>query len=102
MAGTATREFGHEHDVWRRGGAFTGTAIAVPKGPQGQNRPADTIGCAVAVAKIATGEAADSHYEQPNRVRAGHAGARARTASLTPEEHSAMARKAAAQRWRQV
>jgi len=26
------------------------------KGPQGQKRPADVIGCAIAVAKIATGE----------------------------------------------
>ena len=71
----------------------------MPKGPQGQKRPADVIGCAVAVAKIATGEAEDSHYEQPNKVKAGHAGARARTASLTPDERNAIAKKAAAARW---
>jgi hypothetical protein len=53
----------------------------------------------VAVAKIATGEAQDAKYDQPNKVRAGHAGARARTASLTPDERSAIARKAAAARW---
>ena len=28
----------------------------MPKGPQGQKRPADAVGCAVQVAKIATGE----------------------------------------------
>lgn len=28
----------------------------MPKGPQGQKRPADVIGAAVMVAKIATGE----------------------------------------------
>ncbi len=30
----------------------------MPKGPQGQKRPADAIGAAVMVAKIATGEIA--------------------------------------------
>ena len=28
----------------------------MPKGPQGQRRPADAVGCAVQVARIATGE----------------------------------------------
>lgn len=28
----------------------------MPRGPRGEKRPADTIGCAVMVAKIATGE----------------------------------------------
>ena len=31
----------------------------MPKGPQGQRRPADAVGCAVQVAKIATDEQAD-------------------------------------------
>jgi len=31
----------------------------MPKGPQGQKRPADVIGAAVMVAKIATGEVED-------------------------------------------
>ncbi len=31
----------------------------MPKGPQGQRRPADAVGCAVQVAKIATGEETD-------------------------------------------
>ena len=33
-----------------------GHIILMPKGPQGQKRPADVIGAAVMVAKIATGE----------------------------------------------
>ena len=74
-------------------------ALAVPKGPQGQKRPASVIGCAVAVARTATGEAKDSHHEQPNKVKAGHAGARVRMASLTPDERSAIARKAVNARW---
>jgi hypothetical protein len=28
----------------------------MPRGPQGQKRPADTIGCAITMAKIAPGE----------------------------------------------
>ena len=46
----------------------------MPKGPQGQKRPADVIGCAVAVAKIATGEAkealTDPPKRQPNKAKA--------------------------------
>ena len=80
-------------------GGYDGAALAVPKGPQGQKRPADTVGCAVHVAKIATGEIEDTAYKMPNKVRAGHAGARARTASTTPDERSAIARRAAKARW---
>ena len=31
----------------------------MPNGPQGQKRPADAVGCAVLVARIATGEEDD-------------------------------------------
>ena len=71
----------------------------MPKGPQGQKRPADVIGNAVHVAKIATGEIAESGYAQPNKAKSGRAGALARAASLTPDERSAIARRAAAARW---
>ena len=72
----------------------------MPKGPQGQKRPADSVGCAVTVARIAVGEIDETTLKKPNKVRAGQAGARARTASLTPDERSAIARKAATERWR--
>ena len=39
----------------------------MPRGPQGQKRPADTIGCAVMVAKIATGEI-EEEVKQPVTV----------------------------------
>ena len=45
----------------------------MPKGPQGQKRPADVIGRAVHVAKIATGEISESGYAQPNK-RQGRVG----------------------------
>ncbi len=72
----------------------------MPKGPRGQKRPADVVGCAVAVARIATGEAEDTSVEKSGRVRSGHAGANARSQSLTREERRKIAKKAAAARWR--
>jgi len=72
----------------------------MPRGPQGQKRPADTIGCAVMVAKIATGELEEEIKEPSGKVRSGKAGAKARAEKLTAEERSAIARKAAAGRWR--
>ena len=72
----------------------------MPKGPQGQKRPADVNTCAVMVAKIATGEIEDDRYRAPGRRRSGKAGAEARKDSLTKEERSAIAKKAANARWR--
>ena len=72
----------------------------MPKGPRGERRPADVIGCAVYVAKIATGEIEDSGYAQPNKRKGGLAGAKARAAKLTPEERRSVAAKAASVRWR--
>lgn len=43
------------------------------KGPNGQRRPADVVGCAVMVAKIATGEVGDELREPSGRVRSGRA-----------------------------
>lgn len=71
----------------------------MPTGPQGQRRPADAIGCAVAVAKIATGETSETLKQPSGKVRSGHAGAAARNLKLSSEERSAIAKKAAAQRW---
>jgi hypothetical protein len=71
----------------------------MPKGPQGQKRPADAIGCAVMVAKIATGELTEELKEPSGKARSGKAGAEARASKLTKEERSAIAKKAAAGRW---
>lgn len=71
----------------------------MPKGPQKQKRPADTIGCAIFVAKIATGEMTEELQESSGKTRSGKAGAKARAAKLTKEERSATAKKAAAARW---
>ena len=71
----------------------------MPKGPQGQKRPADVIGNAVHVAKIATGEIADTTYKQPNKVKSGRAGAKARAETLDPARRSEIACGAAKARW---
>jgi hypothetical protein len=74
--------------------------VAVPKGPRGERRPADTVACAVMVAKIATGEIREERKAPSAKAKSGIAGARARAENLTPEHRSAIARKAAAERWR--
>jgi hypothetical protein len=72
----------------------------MPRGPQGQKRPAGTVECAVMVAKIATGEIEEEVKSPSGRVRSGKAGAKARTELLSPEQRRDIARKAAAARWR--
>jgi hypothetical protein len=52
------------------------------RGPQGQKRPADVIGCAVIVAKIATGEL-EPDIPISGRMRSGKAGAKARMRKTT-------------------
>ena len=37
-------------------GKERGKEATMPRGPNGEKRPADVVGCAVTVAKIATGE----------------------------------------------
>jgi hypothetical protein len=72
----------------------------MPKGPQGQKRPADAIGLAVMVGRIATGEIADDADLDTQVRRAAKAkGGIARASALTPKKRSAIARKAAAARW---
>ena len=69
----------------------------MPRGPNGERRPADVVGCAVAVAKIATGEIEeDLEAKQPGKVNGG----KARANSMTGEERSELARVAARARWR--
>lgn len=80
----------------------------MPRGPKGEKRPADVIGAAIMVAKIATGERSES---QPSRESAknpmselgrsgGLRGGRARAEKLSAEKRKEIARKAAASRWR--
>jgi hypothetical protein len=69
------------------------------RGPRGEDRPADVIGCAIKVAHLSVGEDSEALKEPSGKVRSGHAGARARAAKLTPEKRQEIARKAAGARW---
>lgn len=72
----------------------------MPKGPNGQKRPADGVGMSVMVAKIATGEIEDTSYVSQNRRKSGVAGAKARMETLSANERSEIATKAAKARWK--
>ena len=76
----------------------------MPTGPRGEKRPADVVGCAVHVMKIATGEIEetldDPPKRQPGRVRSGKVGGKARAAALTPERRAEIAAAGAAARWK--
>ena len=71
----------------------------MPKGPQGQKRPADVIGNAVHVARIATGEIEEVPDGKEYARKGGLKGGKARAAKLTPEQRKEIARKAANARW---
>ena len=68
----------------------------MPRGPQGQKRPGDAVGCAVTVMKIATGEIEE---DVPKNRGGKVSGGKARANSMTPEERSELAKKAAEARW---
>ena len=73
----------------------------MPRGPRGEKRPADVIGNAVKVMRIATGEETEeSAGPKSGRTRSGRAGAKARANSLSAEERIQIAKKAAAARWK--
>jgi hypothetical protein len=75
----------------------------MPKGPEGERRPADVIGNAVHVMRIATGEEAE---ELPSTASAaaqlGKLGGAARAKALTKERRAEIARTGAAKRWKKV
>ena len=68
----------------------------MPRGPNGEKRPADVVGCAVTVAKIATGEIEE---DLPKNREGKVNGGKARTSGMTAEERSALAQTAARARW---
>jgi hypothetical protein len=72
----------------------------MPKGPKGEKRPADVIGAAVMVMKIATGEIVEKLPERSAAAELGSKGGKARAASMSKEKRVAIAKKAAATRWR--
>jgi hypothetical protein len=77
--------------------------IQMPKGPKGQKRPADVIGNAIKVARIATGEDTDDVADDGKDKAAqelGRKGGKARAEALSKADRTKIARAAAAARWR--
>ena len=73
----------------------------MPKGPRGEKRPADVIGNAVRVMRIATGEEEEEIKPKSESAAAelGRKGGKARAEAMTPAQRKAVARKAAKTRW---
>ncbi len=76
----------------------------MPKGPKGQKRPADVIGNAIKVARIATGEEAEDGPTDDGKDKAavslGRKGGKARAAKMSADRRSEIAKKAAKLRWK--
>jgi hypothetical protein len=74
----------------------------MPKTPKGHKRPADVIGNAVTVMKIATGEIEERTEDGKNAaaVALGRKGGLARARSLSAKKRREIARAAASRRWR--
>ena len=75
----------------------------MPQGPKGQKRPADVIGNAVHVMRVATGEI-EEQVAPPDPAkeymrRGGLKGGKARAAKLSATKRKAIAKKAARARW---
>ncbi|MEZ5849529.1 MAG: RNA-binding protein [Hyphomicrobiaceae bacterium] len=77
----------------------------MPKGPKGEKRPADVIGNAIKVAKIATGEEEDEIERDDDgkdkaAVSLGRRGGKARAETLTAAQRAEIASAGAAARWK--
>jgi hypothetical protein len=75
----------------------------MPKGPKGQKRPADVIGNAVKVMRIATGEEQDivaDDGKDPAAKSLGSRGGKARAKALSAKRRAEIAKAAAAKRWK--
>lgn len=75
----------------------------MPRGPKGEKRPADVIGNAVKVMKIATGEEPEDYGDKPEKNQAaaelGRKGGKARAEGLSVARRKEIAKDAARKRW---
>ena len=78
-------------------------SVRMPKGPKGERRPADVIGAAVVVGRIATGEIDPTEALPDGKnaaaVELGRMGGKARAASMSARKRKEIAKKAAQTRW---
>jgi hypothetical protein len=74
----------------------------MPRGPKGEKRPADVIGAAVMIGRIATGEIDDLTTDDGKNAAAvalGRMGGKARAEGMTAKRRKEIAKKAAKSRW---
>lgn len=71
----------------------------MPKGPKEERRPANAIGAAVTVGRIAAGEIEERAALKSAAAELGSKGGRARAAALSKKKRAEIAKKAAAKRW---
>jgi hypothetical protein len=74
----------------------------MPRGPRGDKRPADLIGAAVIIGRIARGEIDDLTTDDGKNAAAvalGRMGGKARAEGMSAKKRKAIARKAAKARW---
>jgi hypothetical protein len=75
----------------------------MPRGPKGERRPADVIGNAVHVMRLATGDIDEStpsdDGKDPAAVALGRKGGKARADGLSARKRKEIAKKAAKARW---
>jgi hypothetical protein len=71
----------------------------MPKGPKGEKRPADVIGAAVVVGKIATGEIVEADQKLSAAAELGRKGGKARAEGLSAKRRKEIAKEAAKRRW---
>ncbi len=73
------------------------------KGPKGEKRPADVIGAAIMVGRIATGEIEEKPTDDGKNAAAvalGRLGGKARAKNLSKKQRVAIAKNAAKSRWK--
>ncbi len=75
----------------------------MPRGPKGEKRPADAIGAAIMVGRIATGDIDETATTEDGKnaaaVALGRMGGKARAAALGKRKRKEIAQKAAKTRW---
>ena len=72
----------------------------MPKGPRGERRPADVVGAAVKVMRIATGEETEEIAVKSAAAELGSRGGKARAKALSKKKRAEIAKRAAKARWR--
>jgi len=77
----------------------------MPRSPKSEKRPADAIGNAIMIAKIATGEIEDITTEDGKNAAAvalGRMGGKARAKGMSAKRRKEIAKKAAEKRWKHI